>query len=62
MKLKEIHRISFRLVFLPGYPTLASGTVSGALDASFSNDSQLEIWDPNLLDKHSYDIAAEGLQ
>lgn len=27
-------------------PLLASGTVSGALDASFSSDSLLELWDP----------------
>ncbi|KAG8893057.1 protein transport protein S31, partial [Tulasnella sp. 408] len=63
MKLKEIHRTStFAWSPYPGLPLVASGTVSGALDASFSNDSQLEIWDPNLLDKHSYDIGAEGLQ
>lgn len=27
-------------------PLLATGTVSGALDASFSSDSVLELWDP----------------
>lgn len=27
-------------------PILATGTVSGALDASFSSDSSLELWDP----------------
>lgn len=27
-------------------PLLATGTVSGALDASFSSDSLLELWDP----------------
>lgn len=27
-------------------PLLATGTASGALDASFSSDSLLEIWDP----------------
>lgn len=26
---------------------IATGTVSGALDESFSNDSVLEIWKPN---------------
>ena len=30
----------------PGAPLLATGTVSGALDASFSSDSLLELWDP----------------
>ena len=28
------------------YPLLATGTVSGALDASFSSDSLLELWSP----------------
>lgn len=27
-------------------PLLATGTVSGALDASFSSESTLELWDP----------------
>jgi protein transport protein SEC31 len=27
-------------------PLLATGTVSGALDASFSNEAELEIWAP----------------
>ena len=27
------------------FSTLATGTVSGALDENFSNDAQLEIWD-----------------
>lgn len=27
-------------------PLLATGTVAGALDASFSSDSILELWDP----------------
>lgn len=27
-------------------PLLATGTVAGALDASFSNDSLLELWSP----------------
>jgi len=27
-------------------PLIATGTVSGALDESFSNDSVLEIWKP----------------
>ncbi|KAG8998634.1 protein transport protein S31, partial [Tulasnella sp. 427] len=63
MKLKEIHRTStFAWSPSEGLPLVASGTVSGALDASFSNDSQLEIWDLDLLNKHSYDIGAEGLQ
>lgn len=31
---------------------LAAGTVSGALDATFSNESQLEIWAPFDADVH----------
>jgi protein transport protein SEC31 len=30
---------------------LASGTVAGALDESFSSESQLEIWAPDFMDK-----------
>jgi protein transport protein SEC31 len=30
----------------PSQPYLATGTVSGALDASFSNEAELEIWAP----------------
>jgi protein transport protein SEC31 len=29
-------------------PLIASGTIAGAVDASFSQDSELEIWDLNL--------------
>ncbi|CEH14651.1 wd40 repeat-like protein [Ceraceosorus bombacis] len=32
---------------LASEPLLATGTVAGALDASFSNDSLLEIWSPS---------------
>ena len=37
-------------------PLLATGTVAGALDESFSNDSQLEIWAPDFMDKSEYDL------
>ncbi|KAH8116058.1 WD40 repeat-like protein [Phellopilus nigrolimitatus] len=57
MKLKEIHRTAtFAWSPSPSVPLLASGTVSGALDESFSNDSQLEIWEPDFMDKAEYDL------
>ena len=57
MKLKEIHRTStFAWSPYASLPLLATGTVAGALDASFSNDSQLEIWAPNFIDRDEYDL------
>jgi protein transport protein SEC31 len=57
MKLKEIHRTStFAWSPTPSLPFLATGTVAGALDESFSNESKLEIWAPDFLDKHEYDL------
>ena len=45
MKLKEIQRTStFAWSPYPGLPLLATGTVAGALDESFSDESVLEIW------------------
>ncbi|KAL0957912.1 hypothetical protein HGRIS_000093 [Hohenbuehelia grisea] len=61
MKLKEIHRTStFAWSPTPSVPLLATGTVAGALDESFSNESHLEIWAPDFLDKHEFDLGAEG--
>ncbi|KAI0052035.1 hypothetical protein FA95DRAFT_1554003 [Auriscalpium vulgare] len=60
MKLKEIHRTSTFAWSPLSTPLLATGTVAGALDESFSNDSQLEIWAPNFLDKQEYELGAEG--
>lgn len=61
MKLKEIHRTStFAWSPSASLPLLATGTVAGALDESFSNESQLEIWAPNFLDKDEYDLGGEG--
>ncbi|TFY75915.1 hypothetical protein EWM64_g8098, partial [Hericium alpestre] len=61
MKLKEIHRTStFAWSPLPSIPLLATGTVAGALDESFSNDSQLEIWAPDFLNKQEYDLGGEA--
>ncbi|EPQ53749.1 hypothetical protein GLOTRDRAFT_122261 [Gloeophyllum trabeum ATCC 11539] len=61
MKLKEIHRTStFAWSPLPALPLLATGTVSGALDESFSNESQLEIWAPDFMNKNEFDLGGEG--
>ncbi|THH20311.1 hypothetical protein EW146_g1016 [Bondarzewia mesenterica] len=61
MKLKEIHRTStFAWSPLPSIPLLATGTVAGALDESFSNESQLEIWAPDFLNRQEYDLGGEG--
>ncbi|KAG8881687.1 protein transport protein S31 [Tulasnella sp. 331] len=61
MKLKDIHRTStFAWSPFSSLPLLATGTVAGALDASFSNDSQLEIWDPDFINKTDFDLGSEG--
>ncbi|RXW21982.1 hypothetical protein EST38_g3860 [Candolleomyces aberdarensis] len=61
MKLKEIHRTStFAWSPSASLPLLATGTVAGALDESFSNESQLEIWAPNFLDQDEYDLGGIG--
>jgi protein transport protein SEC31 len=55
MKLKEISRtatFAWSSSSSSGgelLPLLATGTVSGALDETFSNVGQLEIWQPNWL-------------
>ncbi|TBU47884.1 hypothetical protein BD309DRAFT_950771 [Dichomitus squalens] len=61
MKLKEIHRTStFAWSPTPSLPSLATGTVAGALDESFSNNGQLEIWAPDFLDRKQFDLGGEG--
>lgn len=61
MKLKEIHRTStFAWSPFATLPLLATGTVAGALDESFSNESQLEIWAPDFLDRDELILGAEG--
>ena len=61
MKLKEIHRTStFAWSPTASLPLLATGTVAGALDESFSNESQLEIWAPNFLDRDEFDLGIGG--
>lgn len=62
MKLKQIHRTStFAWSPYASIPLLATGTVAGALDESFSNESQLEIWAPNFLEKNEFDLGIEGI-
>ncbi|KAK7038871.1 protein transport protein S31 [Paramarasmius palmivorus] len=61
MKLKEIHRTStFAWSPSASLPLIATGSVAGALDESFSNESQLEIWAPDFLDKNEFDLGVEG--
>ena len=61
MKLKEIHRTAtFAWSPSESIPFLASGTVSGALDESFSNESQLEVWALDFLDGNEYDLGGVG--
>lgn len=57
MRLKQIHRTStFAWSPFSSLPLLATGTVAGALDESFSNESQLEIWAPDFLDKETVEL------
>ncbi|TFK96771.1 hypothetical protein BDV98DRAFT_608060 [Pterulicium gracile] len=61
MKLKEIHRTStFAWSPSASLPLIATGSVAGALDESFSNESLLEIWAPDFLDRHEYDLGGSG--
>jgi hypothetical protein len=61
MKLKEIHRTStFAWSPFESLPLVATGTVAGALDESFSNESQLEIWAPEFLDRDEFYLGVEG--
>ncbi|KAI5981661.1 hypothetical protein EDC04DRAFT_2848364 [Pisolithus marmoratus] len=61
MKQKEIHRTA-TFAWSPNacLPLIATGTVAGALDESFSNESQLEIWKPNFMDKHEYSLGTDS--
>lgn len=60
VQLKQITRnATFSWSPASGKPLIASGTIAGAVDASFSQDSELEIWDLNL---DNTDTAAFELQ
>lgn len=45
MKLKDISRTA-TFAWDTSSASIVTGAVAGALDESFSNDSQLEIWSP----------------
>lgn len=50
VRLREIPRTSTFAWSPPGahLPIIATGTVAGAVDADFSNTTQLELWDLDL--------------
>lgn len=61
MKLKEIRRTStFAWSPMTSLPLLATGSVAGALDESFSNESQLEIWAPNFVDSNEFELGFDS--
>ena len=41
-------------------PLIVTGAVAGALDESFSNDSHLEIWAPDIGDVRETKLGGEG--
>ena len=58
VRLREIPRTA-TFAWSPGTgsPYLATGTRAGAVDADFSNDTQLELWDLSLNStKQSYEL------
>jgi protein transport protein SEC31 len=62
MKLKDISRTA---TFAwdqssSSSPLLVTGAVAGALDESFSNESELEIWAPDFGDAQGLRLGAEG--
>ncbi|KAG9311858.1 hypothetical protein JVU11DRAFT_8110 [Chiua virens] len=60
MKQKEIYRTAtFAWSPTSLLPIIATGTVAGALDESFSNESQLEIWQPDFMQKDQVDLGAD---
>lgn len=61
MKIREIPRTATFAWSHAGLPEtlLATGTVSGALDETFSNVGQLELWDPVVFSRDSSDAAIQ---
>lgn len=58
VRLREIPRTA-TFAWSPGTgsPYIATGTRAGAVDAEFSNDTQLELWDLNLSsNKHGHEL------
>lgn len=62
MKLKDISRTATFAWDLSSSssPLLVTGAVAGALDESFSNESQLEIWAPDFGDGQGMRLGGEG--
>lgn len=62
MKLKDISRTATFAWDLSSSssPLIATGAVAGALDENFSNDSQLEVWEPDFGDVHNSRLGADG--
>ena len=57
MKLNEIHRtVTFVWSPSPFDPLLTTGTVADSLDASFSNNRELDTWAPDIMDRSEYDM------
>jgi protein transport protein SEC31 len=59
VQLKQITRNAiFAWSPAKGKPLIVSGTIAGAVDASFSQDSELEIWDLGLdnTDNSSFEL------
>ena len=54
VRLREVPRTA-AFAWSPGsgLPVIATGSKAGALDADFSTDSQLELWDLDLENAHS---------
>ncbi|PKY23363.1 WD40 repeat-like protein [Rhizophagus irregularis] len=62
MKLKEIPRTA-TFAWSPGQhlPIIATGTVAGALDASFSNTTELELFNLNLKSDSGVELQSAGV-
>ncbi len=62
MKLKDISRTAtFAWDFSSSSsPLIATGAIAGALDESFSDDSQLEIWSPDFGEDQRIRLGGEG--
>jgi protein transport protein SEC31 len=62
MKLKEIPRTA-TFAWSPGQhlPIIATGPVAGALDASFSNTTELELFNLNLKSDSGVELQSAGV-
>ena len=62
MKLKDISRTATFAWELSSSSSqlVATGAIAGALDESFSNDSQLEIWAPDFAESQGMRLGGEG--